>query len=33
VPEPGEYALMLSGLAVVGFVTRRRRDKSSLLRI
>lgn len=29
VPEPGEYALMLSGLALVGFVTRRRRDKSS----
>jgi hypothetical protein len=33
VPEPGEYALMLSGLAVVGFVTRRRRDKKSLLSI
>lgn len=33
VPEPGEYVLLLSGLVVVGFVTRRRRDKSSLLRI
>jgi hypothetical protein len=24
VPEPGAYALMLSGLALVGFVARRR---------
>jgi len=25
VPEPGTYAMLLSGLAAVGFVSRRRR--------
>jgi len=28
VPEPGTYAMVLAGLALVGFVTRRRRDGS-----
>jgi hypothetical protein len=28
VPEPSTYAMVLAGLALVGFVTRRRRDGS-----